>query len=76
MHRWDQSLPRRRMDTTKRIKIVLQEKGRIVLSNDAREEEVDEDSHILSSRSFSVNNEYTVNYIIYVHLFSIQFNIS
>ena len=75
MHRWDQSLPRQRMGTTKRIKIALQEKGRIVRSNNAREEEVDEDSHILSSGSFSVNNEYTIKYIIYMHLFSIQFNI-
>lgn len=63
MHRWDKSLPRRRVDTTKRIKIALQWKGRIVLSNNAGEEEEDKDS-------LSINNDYIVKYIICVFIFN------
>ena len=68
MHRWDKSLPRRHVDTIKCIEIALQRKGSIVISKNAREEEVDHDS-------LSINNDYKIKYIIYVHLFSIQFNI-
>ena len=38
MHRWAKSLPRRRVGTTKCIKIALQWKGRIVFSNNVGEE--------------------------------------
>jgi hypothetical protein len=59
MNCWDQSLPRRRMDTAKRIDIALQQKERTGPSSDVGEEEFDEHTHILNSGETSNNNEYT-----------------
>ena len=75
MNRWDQSLPRRRMDTTKCIDIALQQKERTGPSNDVGEEEFDEHTHILNSGETSNNNEYTVESIFLHALFSRHLNI-
>jgi hypothetical protein len=48
MNCWDQSLPRRCMDTTKHIDIALQQKERTWPSNDVGEEELDGHTHILN----------------------------
>jgi hypothetical protein len=63
MNRWDQSLPRRRMDTTKQIDIALQQKERTRPSNDVGEEELDGHAHILNFGETSNNNEYTIESI-------------
>ena len=60
MHRWDQSLPRRRKDTAKRIEIALQQKGTVGIFNDMEEEELNGHSPIINSGETSINNEYTV----------------
>jgi len=41
MDRWEQSLPRRRMETNKRIEIALQQKEREGIFNDVGEKDVD-----------------------------------
>ena len=38
MHRWEQSLPRRRKDTAKRIEIALQQKGTVGIFNGIEKE--------------------------------------
>ena len=58
MHRWDQSLPRRRKDTAKRIEIALRET--VGIFNGMEEEELNGHSPIINSGETSINNEYTV----------------
>ena len=60
MHRWEQSLPRRRKDTTKRIEIALQQKGTVGIFNGIEEEELNGHSLSINSGETSINNEYTV----------------
>ena len=74
MNCWDQSLPRRRRDTAKRIDIALQQKERTESSNDVGEEELDEHNHILNSGETSNNNEYIVESIFLHALFSRHLN--
>lgn len=73
MHGWDQSLPRRRMETTKRIENDFQRKGKIVIYNDVEEEDLNEDSHILKSGGTNINNEFIVESIFCMHFLSIHF---
>jgi len=60
MHRWEQSLPRRRKDTAKRIEIALQQKGTVGIFNGIEEEELNGHSLGINSGETSINNDYTV----------------
>ena len=60
MHRWEQSLPRRRKDTAKRIEIALQKKGTVGIFNGIEEEELNGHSLGINSGKTSINNDYTV----------------
>ena len=48
IQRWDQSLPRRHMETMKRIDITLKEKVRTEVPDDVGEEGLDGHNHILN----------------------------
>ena len=76
IQRWDQSLPRRRMETMKRIDIALKEKASTEVPDDVGEEGSDGHSHILNFDETNQDNDNTVESIFFAYInFFRHFNI-
>lgn len=67
IQRWDQSLPRRRMQTMKRIDIAIKEKASTEVPDDVGEEGSDGHSHILNFDETNQDNDNTVESI-FLHI--------
>lgn len=61
IQRWDQSLPRRRMQTMKRIDIAIKEKASTEVPDDVGEEGSDGHNHILNFDETNQDNDNTPN---------------
>jgi len=67
IQRWDRSLPRRRMETMKRIDIALKEKSSTKVPDDVGEEGLDGHNHILNFDETNQDNDNTVESI-FLHI--------
>jgi len=67
IQRWDQSLPRRRMQTMKRIDIAIKEKASTEVPDDVGEEGLDGHNHILNFDETNHDNDNTVESI-FLHI--------